>query len=1153
MKWIGQQVYNLVSRFRGDVYINRDLYFHQTQSALTGAFSEGASDDGRVLYLDSDGKVTNSHDLKYDSSNEILTIGDPDNGYATVRRRPRSTTNDVGGSLALEAGQSTGSGIGGLVYLGTSAAGSSGTSLNAITEKLTLWPINNASGFAGDGSAFSGLTNPDYTQVTMPGGLGIYADGNTSDVGSQPKIILAPRTTTAHVKNTKLSEIETKGNNDAQELTSYSLIRTSTGGAPNNDTDEHGVLEIKVATSDGSTSSLQNGVSASGSHSDNNVSVSLGYGATSIITIPGFLSLGGHSVNDIDLAGQFVDSDEHLMTSAAINDLIVAATSSTFVDLTSEVSGVLPVANGGTGASSLTDNSILTGTGTSAITAEANLTWDASMLTVSSTGDAGEPIIKIHQTQDAVPTTGGELRFDTDRGAGLVGNADDVLGTITWRGHDNQTGGSAAETIYASIVGLIQDPNNSLGSEDGKLEFNVLNQNVSNTGLLISPTGTNGHVNATIGKGTVGVVTIEGYLSLGGHNVNDIDITSEASDADDHLMTALAIKNRIEDYGLTSSGLALSSATSDLPTITLTNSNADANPPVFTFQKTATGADGDDLGRIDFKGDDGSNNVETFAQILGEIAESDHGSEEGKLTLSVASHDAEMQPGLIIASGDAEDEVDVTLGNEATSITTLSGSRLRFYSLGAADDSQLSASDNAGGGGEFTLLMGGSNNTNTGFSANGAANMSFSADVNNLISGTNLSGKNVNFTAGRGTGTGAGGKVFLGVYPTLGVSGTGKTTDDPAYHTFAHDTVDFFQFATATTGSLVTIHSNDTTVGNGGELQFKKNAADTEDGEVLGKVTFYGEDEGNNNTQFAEIVASISESDEGDEAGKLQFKVATSDSTTSALQQALTATGHATSNIVDIGLGYGAASTVTIPGKATVIGRLTAGEFSLGGHAVDDIQVAGDTFADVDDQLMSAAAIDDRINAAGGGVSVSDSTANTNFPVVFHDESNNLHDDTGAFTYNPSTGTANIPIASIPKRKFAIPADGAGNADGDIVYIGTGSTVVGKIYYYKSDGSWGLTNSDDPGTATGWLAVALGTDPDADGMLLRGTIDLAENIVGTEALGSIIYLDKATAGAATTAAPTATGDIVRVIGYALTTGDANKIWFSPDNTWVEHV
>ena len=34
---------------------------------------------------------------------------------------------------------------------------------------------------------------------------------------------------------------------------------------------------------------------------------------------------------------------------------------------------------------------------------------------------------------------------------------------------------------------------------------------------------------------------------------------------------------------------------------------------------------------------------------------------------------------------------------------------------------------------------------------------------------------------------------------------------------------------------------------------------------------------------------------------------------------------------------------------------------------MDDIQVAGDTFADVDDQLMSAAAINDRIAAVGGG------------------------------------------------------------------------------------------------------------------------------------------------------------------------------------------
>ena len=44
---------------------------------------------------------------------------------------------------------------------------------------------------------------------------------------------------------------------------------------------------------------------------------------------------------------------------------------------------------------------------------------------------------------------------------------------------------------------------------------------------------------------------------------------------------------------------------------------------------------------------------------------------------------------------------------------------------------------------------------------------------------------------------------------------------------------------------------------------------------------------------------------------------------------------------------------------------------------------------------------------------VSDSTANTNFPVVFHDESNALLDDTGALRYNPSTGELLVPKLTV--------------------------------------------------------------------------------------------------------------------------------------------
>ena len=77
----------------------------------------------------------------------------------------------------------------------------------------------------------------------------------------------------------------------------------------------------------------------------------------------------------------------------------------------------------------------------------------------------------------------------------------------------------------------------------------------------------------------------------------------------------------------------------------------------------------------------------------------------------------------------------------------------------------------------------------------------------------------------------------------------------------------------------------------------------------------------------------------------------------------------------------------------------------------------------------------------------------------------------------------------------------------------------------------------------------MGTDPDVDGMVIRGMVTLAGDIVGTEALGSILYLDTATTGDVTTEAPSGTNDIVRVVGYAVSTGNDNKIWFDPRIYW----
>ena len=91
------------------------------------------------------------------------------------------------------------------------------------------------------------------------------------------------------------------------------------------------------------------------------------------------------------------------------------------------------------------------------------------------------------------------------------------------------------------------------------------------------------------------------------------------------------------------------------------------------------------------------------------------------------------------------------------------------------------------------------------------------------------------------------------------------------------------------------------------------------------------------------------------------------------------------------------AATLDISGDADIDGTLEA----------DAITVNGDTLATV----IAGTTVNNATLAST--VTVSDSTANTNFPVVFHDESNALLDDTGALRYNPSTGELLVPKLTV--------------------------------------------------------------------------------------------------------------------------------------------
>ena len=118
---------------------------------------------------------------------------------------------------------------------------------------------------------------------------------------------------------------------------------------------------------------------------------------------------------------------------------------------------------------------------------------------------------------------------------------------------------------------------------------------------------------------------------------------------------------------------------------------------------------------------------------------------------------------------------------------------------------------------------------------------------------------------------------------------------------------------------------------------------------------------------------------------------------------------------------------------------------------------------------------------------------------------------------------------------------------GDVITATAGeSVVIGDVCYLKSDGKFWKADADAVATTKGMLAMATGSiSADASGtFLIKGLIrdDTWAWTVGAELFVSL------TPGNPTATAPSATGDVVRIIGYAK---GADYVWFDPDKTYVE--
>jgi hypothetical protein len=246
MKWIGQNIYDQISRFRDDLYLEAVPTSTETDMLVvssTGLVSKRAIDaitvdvsdfmtngvDNRILTATGADAMNAESALTFAS--EILTIGNDDNGSASIKRLAHSDgdggslsilggsatagqTDKAGGDLNLKGGANTGDGAGGAITFNvTTASGSTGTTIMAYTEwlKISSAGVYAPYGFQIGHASDTTLTRASSGDLNVEGNI-IYRAGGTDVPVTDGGTGASTLTDNAILTGTGTSAITAEGN-----------------------------------------------------------------------------------------------------------------------------------------------------------------------------------------------------------------------------------------------------------------------------------------------------------------------------------------------------------------------------------------------------------------------------------------------------------------------------------------------------------------------------------------------------------------------------------------------------------------------------------------------------------------------------------------------------------------------------------------------------------------------------------------------------------------------------------------------------------------------------------------------------------------------------------------------------------------------------
>ena len=285
-------------------------------------------------------------------------------------------------------------------------------------------------------------------------------------------------------------------------------------------------------------------------------------------------------------------------------------------------------------------------------------------------------------------------------------------------------------------------------------------------------------------------------------------------------------------------------------------------------------------------------------------------------------------------------------------------------------------------------------------------------------------------------------------------------------------TGDTVTFTSANADDPAVIIQNTTNDAEAARLQFFKNrGADGQDADKIGEIEFWSYDDGTPSLQqYGKITCKIHDATSGQESGQLLVSLA---SHVGDMRQVLLATGGSELNEVDVTIANGANSVTTIEGDLSITTGLI-----LDSVDITTIQTSSESFADRDTELMTSAAIEDKILSYGYSTTTGDITGVT----LATDDEGSVSDSSGAvsFTVAGSNGLSTSSSGST----LTITGTSASASDKGVVELATTAetttgTDTGRAVTPDGlkDGYQGSSNVTTLGTiGTGvWNGTAVAT------------------------------------------------------------------------------